>query len=566
MAGRSQEFPLRLKLQAVDRATQPIRRVNDRINRTLAPVRRLSQNMRRMARDSGLPRVAAGFGRVAREAGRVGLRLGAITAAAGLGTRALMGQVEQLDSLGDTAARIGLTVDELAQLRFAAEQSGASANVLDGSIESFNRRIGQAREGTGSLHSQLEETHPELLRQVKTAENTEEAFLLMSEAIREAEDAQERGRIAQAAFSAQGRQLIPMLQRGGDEIRGLMREYESLAGSQDDAVEGASDVRASMARVSAVLDGVRSTIVEALAPAVQSIAGDIQEFFQENREAIEAWAQDFGEKLPDRIESLKESLGALIDFIRPVWDAIGGARGAAIALAAAISGKLIIAIHALSTALLTTPVGWIMTAIGLIVGGAVALVRHWDTVRDFFVGFFKTVGEEFQAFWDWLKDLPLIGGVIEMIESAWGPVRDFFGWLWDGIKEAFEAGWRVVSAIVDRIRDAVGWVREAIEWLRDSERKEARQEQIMEAAAQDPAMARRLNIDPEAAQREMARRGGGDARAERIMGGVREGMERSRRGEINVRFENTPRDVRVDKQRDDGDMIDLETGFAGLRP
>jgi len=55
-------------------------------------------------------------------------------------------------------------------------------------------------------------------------------------------------------------------------------------------------------------------------------------------------------------------------------------------------GKLILALRAFSIALLTSPIGWIALAVGVLIGAGYLLWKHWDTVSRWLA-----------KAWDWLK-------------------------------------------------------------------------------------------------------------------------------------------------------------------
>src|SRR6266511_4006007 len=121
------EFPLSLIIKAVDRATAPLKQINDRISTFTAPVRKLNNSFKALSDEAGFPRLAksvAGVGHavgsVEREAMSLGLKLAGMATAAGVGLYAVVrGAVDAGDKLSEMADRVGLSVDTYAQLQFA---------------------------------------------------------------------------------------------------------------------------------------------------------------------------------------------------------------------------------------------------------------------------------------------------------------------------------------------------------------------------------------------------------------------------------------------------------------
>ncbi len=84
---------------------------------------------------------------------------------------------------------------------------------------------------------------------------------------------------------------------------------------------------------------------------------------------------------------------------------------------------------ALAVAMLANPITWIVVGIGLLITGAVLLVKHWTAVKKFFIGV-----------WEWLKAhewlvifMPLLLIPIAIV-NHWAEVKGFFvglwGWVW----------------------------------------------------------------------------------------------------------------------------------------
>jgi len=455
------ETKLSIVVRTVDKATAKIQEIGKRIDAATRPIRDFRRALGELREKSGLDDVIGGFrgvgGAITGILGKVAMIGGVVSGAvAGLGSL-----VDEFDNLGDLSERLGVSVDFIAQLRFAAERSGASVEQLDSSLQTFTTNLGRARAGTGRMAAFLKQVSPALLQQLKAAKSNEEAFGLLADAMAKLQDPAKRAALAQMTLGDAA--LGPLMARGAPGIKVLTDRYAELAGSQEGAAAEAGKVDDSFKDLKAATDGVKAALVQGLGPALKVIVDQLANWFKENRGKIAEWAASLGKKLPGAIMSLVGSFRSALDTVLPIIDAIGGFKTVAIALAAIIVGPLISAVYGLGVALLTTPVGWIVTGIAAIAAGATLLVRHWDGIREFFVDLWDWIGAKF----GWARDLimmviaPIIA-VPAMIIEHWDGIKVFFVGLWDGITSVFERAWGIISGIVDKVIGAVTAVTDAI--------------------------------------------------------------------------------------------------------
>ena len=81
----------------------------------------------------------------------------AATAAAGAVALFTKSNVNALDTLGKTASKLGVNVEFLQQMRFAAEQTGIETRTLDMGLQRFIRRVAEAAKGTGEAKAALQQ-------------------------------------------------------------------------------------------------------------------------------------------------------------------------------------------------------------------------------------------------------------------------------------------------------------------------------------------------------------------------------------------------------------------------
>lgn len=452
---------LSIVLRTVDRATAGINAINKRLDAVTKPVRDLGKGLSDLGEKSGLGKVADGFagvgGAVKDLLGKV-LAFGGAIAAAVVGVLSL---VDEFDELGDKAEALGVGVDFLAQLRYAAERSGVEVSVLDDGLKKLSTGMGLARAGTGKLSAFLKTLPPVFQRQVMATKTNEEAFSLMADATAKFADPAKRAAFAMKVFGDAS--LAPLLGKGSKGIAELGKEFAASAGPQKAAADAAGLVDDAMKGLKAAVQGVKAAIVSGLGPALKVIVDQLKEWFVAHREDIAKWAEDIGKKLPgavdDVVKAIKGALGTVTSFV----DGIGGLKVVALVLAAVIVGPLIASIYSLSVALLTTPVGWILLAIAAVAAGAYFLITRWDAVSGFFVELWDTINAKF----GWVVDvimlalLPVIGLPLVIIKN-WDGIKGFFVSLWADVTSVFWKAWDVIKEIVDNVVGAVTTVTDAI--------------------------------------------------------------------------------------------------------
>ena len=97
------------------------------------------------------------------------------------------------------------------------------------------------------------------------------------------------------------------------------------------------------------------------------------------------------------------------------------------------------------------PVLAVVAAIALVGAGAYLLIKHWDTVKTFFVNLWNRITGIFAGLPNWVAGLiavflPFIGIPILIIKN-WDTIKDFFASLWNRITGLFSAAWEWIKGV-----------------------------------------------------------------------------------------------------------------------
>jgi hypothetical protein len=449
----SDNMVLSVLLRAVDQVSGPVRRVQSR----LGAFRRQAENIGRRVGFDRLVTSLNRAGKATRElyngVARVGRRLVTIGA---IGVGAITGITMMTASLGDniakTADKIGVGVEQLQEMQYAAGRAGIGVSAFDNSLERMVRRVADAAEGSGEAVSALDELG--LSAEGLKRKSPDEALGIIADAFGNVENHADRVRLAYALFGREGVAMVNMLREGShglEEMYGRARELghvmsEEAARETEVFTDKLGDMRAS-------LTGVRNTVGMALMPVFAGWIDQMTEFVTKHQPAIQAWAENFAANLPGHLASIREGFGNLMTSLEPVINLAGSAvdnfgmfNTVLGVLAAFIAGPIVMplisfaaaimnvgyaltmvaiksvpillgALKGVGAALLATPFGWVAAGIAGIAVAALTIRKYWQPL----VAFFKGVGRGMR---DGLSPvIESLGFIPELLKTAFEFVK-----------------------------------------------------------------------------------------------------------------------------------------------
>ena len=339
---------LSVVLRAIDQATAPIKRVNAELARATAPARRFRETLEG-TRIGRLTAGLKGFGGVLGVVGDVAKRIGsvfrdlldkipllgaAVTGFVAGATAGLIHLVGKFDELGKKAAELGVSADWLAQMRYAARETGVDVEMLNGGMTQFAVNVGKARAGTGRLAAFLggpNGVSPLLLKQLRAAKSNEEAFDLLAGAMAKLHDPAKRAALAQMAFG--NARLAPLFAQGAEGLRTLRASYADLLGPQAGAVKASAAANDELTRLHASVDGAEAALVSGFAPALTVITKQLKEWFVNHRADVAEWAKKIGAELPGAVGKIADAIKSAVTWFKNAYteakkliDELGGLK------------------------------------------------------------------------------------------------------------------------------------------------------------------------------------------------------------------------------------------------
>lgn len=258
--------------------------------------------------------------KVAGLATKTGLALAGATAAFGA---LAIAQNKSTAQLVDTADKLGLNIEFLQRMRYAADQTGVTVQTVDMALQRFGRRVGEAAVGTGEARDALREMGIELRDSQGNLRSTEDLLYDVSDAFAANTNANDRTRLAMRLFDSEGVSLVNTLAGGRDALKAMMQEADDLgAVLSERSARGAKDFDNSLTRLQTLGSGLFATISAALAPAMKQLVDFTVQFVQ-NAVLAQGGFEEFGRYLANElIDIVADVIIKFAEFYNKVIKAI----------------------------------------------------------------------------------------------------------------------------------------------------------------------------------------------------------------------------------------------------
>lgn len=445
MAATGKSYNLSVVVEAIDKITGPLKRVNAAVSATAGRISGIGNSLRTIGDRGGLPTLLNAFGKVGSAAAAVGKRvalLGAgIVTFAAAGVAALIplakAYADATGAIGDTANRTGISRERLQELGYAAQLSGSSAETLAAALGKMNLAVGAATKGSKEFKDMFAGLQINLKNADGTFKSTDEQFDIFVNRISRIKDPALQAQAAVKIFGKSAIELLPLIRSGNKGIAEMSTEARRLGVVlSEDAVGAGEDFGDTLDKLSFAFKGVSNTVLSALVPTLNKLATQLIEIFVKYRPQIEAFAEAFAKNLPGYIETVWQNLQRIYNLLKPLGELLvwmsGNLDGISIAfdvLAGVMIAAVLPSIIALTTAfwslaaaVLATPIGWIALAAAAFVAAAVLIYKNWDEFASFFIDKFEKVktafGEGFvKGLWNLWKEFNPTSLIIDSLNS-----------------------------------------------------------------------------------------------------------------------------------------------------
>ena len=281
-----------------------------------------------------------------------GMLSGLFPALAGLGALgSIPGLFELVDKVAEartqliaTADKLGITTDALAKFDYVARMTRVPVEAMEMGMSKLNKQLGDIVLGKKSaapavaILSRLGFT----MKQLKSGTLTAADVLpKLADAFKKTESPALKAAIAQILFAKGGQAMIPMLNKGGDEIREYVKDAERLQYAftpEDD--KNLENYHQSMIRLETSVGALGNSIASSLTPALTPMINEMTNWITVNREwitqGIKAAVLDFANLPWKAIGTDIETVGR---FVGQLVTALGGVKNVVEGLLALALGK-----------------------------------------------------------------------------------------------------------------------------------------------------------------------------------------------------------------------------------
>lgn len=447
-------------IEAIDRATAPIRAINRMLESTTGPLKRV--------RDS--------WGNLSGQVRGIATNLTLMTGAAAGVFYPLHRMIDEGSQIYDMAKNLAISTREFQRLAYALTLDGGSAEDAGNALKFLERNAVSAVLGNQEMATWFRRAgmSAEFLR--ANLSNPTAMLNQLADSMSQLPEGALRTDLSLALLGRSGNRLNQTLSKGRMGLKEVGDEAESLGVILDEAtIAKMKEAGDGMQKVWRVLRSVTALIATAAIPLIEQVGAAIIEWTKANRElTAQRWTEIFDKlsaSLPKIIKAavqIAAALGVIAGVVNTLAGVMGGWDNVIVAIAGVIAARLVIAVMQLGrslyglvpaivaagTALLTTPIGWFLLGVAAIAGAVYLVYRNWEPISKFFTDLWEGVKSAFGAAVEWISEK--IGALAEL----WAGIRTGFASVVEWISGKIAALTGLISSAIVKLNELVpDWIK-----------------------------------------------------------------------------------------------------------
>lgn len=223
----------------------------------------------------------------------------------------------------DMAQQVGVGIEPLQQLGFAAEQSGVGLDSLGVGLKRLSLQAFSAAKGGKEAAGLFRGLGIAVKRADGSIRPAEDLLGDVADRIATLPDGTQKTALAMKVFGRSGAELIPLLNEGRAGIAKMRGEFVALGGQIDQrSAKQLEEFGDQTDKVKVALQGFRNQAVVALLPHMRALANTLLRWISANRDLIRQRIREFIDKLVIAAQWLWEKLTQLWDVAQKLWPTI----------------------------------------------------------------------------------------------------------------------------------------------------------------------------------------------------------------------------------------------------
>ncbi|MCO6454813.1 MAG: phage tail tape measure protein [Pirellulaceae bacterium] len=392
-----------------------------------------------------------------------------LVAAGGAVIAPLLAAVQHFATAGDqvnkASDRTGVAVEALSELAYAADQSGANLETLEGGLRRMQASVLDAAKGSKSAQENLAMLG--LTVEQLAGLSPDQQFKLIADRLSRIEDPTLKAAMAMKIFGKSGTQLLPLMAGGAkgiEELQQRARELGLTISKEDaDAATLFGDTlddlwKSIKAGVFAIGAAMAPMLTDLIAKAIKFVVAAVNWIKQNKALVVTVF----------KIAAAVVAAGIALIALGGIISGLGAGIGAVITVVGAIGTA--IAILGKVIALLLSPIGlvivaavalgaYLLYASGLGAKALAWLGERFETLKNDALAAWQGIGDALAA-----GDLALAAKIVWLtLKMEWRRGIHFLNGLWIGAKEFFLSLWTDAVFGVAKILNN-GWAAIEVGW------------------------------------------------------------------------------------------------------
>ncbi|OMQ44925.1 hypothetical protein [Ensifer sp. 1H6] len=196
----------------------------------------------------------------------------AATAGAAIGV-ALKGAIDEADDMSKLAAKIGVPIEELSRLKYAADLSGVSIEGVGNGFKKLSTNMASAAGGSKAAAELFTQLGVSATNADGTLRSSSAVLLDVADKFAAMEDGAQKTALAVQLFGKSGLDLIPLLNGGAAGLKEMTDEAQALGLTiTAETGKAAEEFNDNISRLQATLSGLVTQIAGALAPTLARVS------------------------------------------------------------------------------------------------------------------------------------------------------------------------------------------------------------------------------------------------------------------------------------------------------